>query len=183
MIIILIYRNIIFKILTRKLLQILSTDRLVQHQYRAQVFNYFLVDILVQGTGHSLTKIETTPPVYFISQFSIIPTPYIFCAMHSTGQFCPSTKISGGSTMGMLSSLNNAVTTSLNVVTTVAQSTSQLINSVGQGASVAESTAIAWRLEQEQILIARLCEINQQMLSITKEDQDTAKAMLARHRI
>ena len=85
--------------------------------------------------------------------------------------------------MGMLSSLNNAVTTSLNVVTTVAQSTSQLINSVGQGASVAESTAIAWRLEQEQILIARLCEINQQMLSITKEDQDTAKAMLARHRI
>jgi len=85
--------------------------------------------------------------------------------------------------MGMLSSLNTAVTTSLNVVTTIAQSTSQLINSVGQGASVAESTAIAWRLEQEQILIARLCEINLQMSVISKEDIKIAEDMLSKHRI
>ena len=85
--------------------------------------------------------------------------------------------------MGMLSSFNEAVTKSLNVVTTTGNSASQLINAIGQGASVAESTAIAWRLEQEQILIARLCEINKQMSVISKEDQDLAISMLAKHRI
>ena len=85
--------------------------------------------------------------------------------------------------MGILTSFNEAVTKTLNVVTVTGNSAAQLINAVGQGSAVAESTAIAWRLEQEQILIARLCEINKQMSVISKEDQDLAISMLATHRI
>lgn len=85
--------------------------------------------------------------------------------------------------MGILSSFNEAVTKAFNVVTVTGSAASQLVNSIGQGASVAESTAIAWRLEQEQILIARLCEIKQQMSNISTEDIKTATDMLAQHRI
>lgn len=85
--------------------------------------------------------------------------------------------------MGILSSFNDAVTKTFNVVAVTGNSASQLVSAIGQGAAVAEASAINWRISEELRLDAELLVIEEELKAFNKEDMIRVRTLRDSYRI